>query len=266
MEEKLASRKNAAKVNNPMGKIQVKKALSKIGSAPIEFQSHSLEEDTLEKSASDKSSLPVEFNTNDVEDKELVEKEAAFFSPAFKNSAYSALGGLAVAGASSLVNHLWNKRQQNKLNNQAMACLQQAIMLSPNLKRYDVNTLVSYMPMIIKASPTVAKDPRLLANYLESMLDAEGHLNLATFRELSNLESTIIGNNNANNTFSAEFQKGLAKGVGNSVGRGFTNFGRELATAFAASGTPNGALNTPAAKMQAAAASTPGKAGAGNVQ
>ena len=52
--------------------------------------------------------------------------------------------------------------------------------------------------MIIKASPTVAAEPRLLANYLESMLDAEGHLNMATMGELLGLEGQVLRNREAN--------------------------------------------------------------------
>lgn len=73
--------------------------------------------------------------------------------------------------------------------------------------------------MIIKASPTVAAEPRLLANYLESMLDAEGHLNMATMGELLSIEGQVLKNRNERNMTANKIFGEASKGVASTIGK-----------------------------------------------
>lgn len=173
---------------------------------------------------------PVEMQSVNTTEELDFEKSAAWYnSPAVTSALGQALGtagALGIVGAASAgINYV-----SNKLNNSEYeANLKQAIRLSPALARYDINELRSYMKMIANASPTVAKDPRLLANYLESMLDAEGHLNLGTFRELSSLENTVLQNKQLMNPARSEFYKGLGKGFGegiNQIGSNLSAFAK----------------------------------------
>jgi len=121
------------------------------------------------------------------------------------------LGGALLGGANALISNAIDKRKYE--NN-----LKIAVQMTPTLQRYPMQMLLSYLPMIVKASPTVASDPRLLANYMESMLDAEGHLNLATFRELSSLEGNVLQNSALANPIKTELIKGISKGIGQNMG------------------------------------------------
>lgn len=140
---------------------------------------------------------------------------------------YSGLGALAATGAASAaawgvgagVDAFNNIRSGAKYD----ASLRQAIQLSPSLQLHGYERLKAYMPMIIKASPTVAGEPRLLANYLESLIDAEGHLNMATFAELSNIEGRIIDNYNSRHQLRDAALATLVKGIAEGAGKGLTS-------------------------------------------
>lgn len=185
-------------------------------------------EETVIATAVEYASVPTDIDF--LNDNNELEKDAAptlaptapqVAASPFKTGLYSALGTALAGGLVAAGFAAYDKYQERKSMQNAYRSLQQAIVLSPALKRYDIATLESYLPMIVKASPTVATDPRLLANYLESMLDAEGHLNLGTFRELSGLENTVLSNNALNNPFRTELVKGLGKGTGQNVANGF---------------------------------------------
>jgi hypothetical protein len=139
---------------------------------------------------------------------------------------YSGLGALAATGAASAaawgigagIDAFNNMRDGSKYDNS----LRQAIRLSPSLQLHGYEELKEYMPMIIKASPTVASEPRLLANYLESLIDAEGHLNMATFAELSNVEGRVIDNYNNRHKLREAAISTLVKGIAEGAGKGVT--------------------------------------------
>lgn len=138
-----------------------------------------------------------------------------------RNAFYGTLGTVA-AGAIAHGIGVGIEAAQNLMSNSKYdASLRTAIQMSPTLQRHGYDVLKGYMPMIIKASPTVAAEPRLLANYLESMLDAEGHMNLTTFAELSALEGNVLRNkdlrNSVPNTILNTGMKGITEGIGKAV-------------------------------------------------
>lgn len=157
------------------------------------------------------------------------EKVAFSLSPAFQNGLMTAAGTMVAAGALGAIGGAYNSVKNRMEAREYENALQAAIRMSPALNRYGADTLRSYMPMIIKASPTVAKDPRLLANYLESMLDAEGHLNLGTFKELAGLENTVLSNNKLNRPVT----EGLISGIGKGIGGGIQGFGSAMGRSWA---------------------------------
>lgn len=169
--------------------------------------------------------MPVEYESNNIE----TEKTAASFMDGF----YTGLGNMAAAGAAGAAMYgvgmgidAFNNLRNSSKYDQA---LRTAIQMSPSLQMHGYEKLKGYMPMIIKASPTVAAEPRLLSNYLESMLDAEGHMNMSTFAELTALEGNVLKNqdmrNALRNTALGTAMKGLVEGTGK-------GFGQELAKKF----------------------------------
>ena len=140
--------------------------------------------------------VPVEYESK-VDELDL-EKDAAVFSPDMIKGFQQGLGTMAATGAAGAamygigmgIDAFRTLRDSSKYD----TALRQAIQMSPSLQMHGYEKLKGYMPMIIKASPTVAEEPRLLSNYLESMLDAEGHMNMSTFAELTALEGNVLKN------------------------------------------------------------------------
>lgn len=189
---------------------------------------------------------PIEFQTNTYDNYEMeegiIEKRASFLDNPITQGAGMALGAglasLAIAGVGKGIDSVGNIMDQNKYDE----ALRTAIQMSPTLQRYGFNNLKGFMPMIIKASPTVAEEPRLLANYLESMIDAEGHLNMATFSELANIENTVLKNNEMrNNTFGRNLAMDFGEGFGTQLGKGLHNAAaNRIARAYADASRSNG--------------------------
>lgn len=169
---------------------------------------------------------PIEFAPKK---EEGVEKTAANFLGGIasriphsaRNAFYGTLGTVAAGAIAHGIGWGIESAKGLMANSKYDAALRTAIQMSPTLQRHGYDVLKGYMPMIIKASPTVAEEPRLLANYLESMLDAEGHMNLTTFAELSALEGNVLRNkdmrNSVSNTILNSGIKGITEGVGKAV-------------------------------------------------
>lgn len=185
---------------------------------PIEFQRGESTETEKTASSNTEYSGPVEWQR---EYSTGQEKTAAGFSvsPALKNGFLQGVGALGaaavIAGAAKGVDALMNPTNASKYDES----LRTAIQMSPTLQRHGYDTLKGYMPMIIKASPTVAAEPRLLANYLESMLDAEGHLNMATMGELLSIEGQVLKNRNERNMAANKIFGEASKGVASMIGK-----------------------------------------------
>lgn len=179
------------------GRVSRKMLFKGANAGPIEFQQSKSAEAEKTASTNTECSGPVEWQRGYSTGQE---KTAAGFSvsPALKNGFLQGVGALAAAGlaagAAKGMDYLANQMNASKYDES----LRTAIQMSPTLQRHGYEVLKGYMPMIIKASPTVAAEPRLLANYLESMLDAEGHLNMATMGELLGLEGQVLRNREAN--------------------------------------------------------------------
>lgn len=192
----------------------------KLASTPVEFSD-------ITHNAQSNLSTPIELQ-------QTTEKTAASFprvSPALRNGFLSTIGALGAAalahGVATGVESAYNIAQQSKYDK----ALKEAIALSPALQAHGYPVLKQYMQIIIKSSPTVASEPRLLANYLESMLDAEGHLNMSTFAELTALEGNILKNREMRNS-SANNALGVAvKGLTEGAGKGIAS---ELSRAYSA--------------------------------
>ena len=108
--------------------------------------------------------------------------------------------------------------------------LKDAIAMSPSLQMHGYETLKKYMPLVIKSSPTVAGEPLLLANYLETMIDAQGHMNASIFSSLTDLEGSMLRNNQAKRVFSDSLVNTAVKGVAESTGK---SFGKVMADIYA---------------------------------
>lgn len=185
---------------------------------PIEFQQNKSAEAEKTASSNTEYSGPVEWQRGYFVGQE---KTAAGFSisPALKNGFLQGVGALGaaavIAGAAKGVDALMNPTNASKYDES----LRTAIQMSPTLQRHGYEVLKGYMPMIIKASPTVAAEPRLLANYLESMLDAEGHLNMATMGELLSIEGQVLKNRNERNMTANKIFGEASKGVASTIGK-----------------------------------------------
>lgn len=175
------------------GRVSNKMLFKGANAGPVEFQKVVTEDVEKTASADTQPSGPVEFHGRGRE------KTAASFtiSPALKTGFLQGVGALGAAalatGVAKGLDYAGNMMAEHKYD----AALRTAIQMSPTLQRHGYDVLKGYMPMIVKASPTVAAEPRLLANYLESMLDAEGHLNMATMGELLSLEGQVLRNRSA---------------------------------------------------------------------
>lgn len=128
-----------------------------------------------------------------------------------------AAGGMLAAAIGTGVQHMIQRSEDRRNMFKYEESLRTAMQMSPTLQRHSFEELRGYLPMIAKASPTVAGEPRLLANYLETMIDAEGNLNLATFGEIASLEGSLLKNRDARNELSnaviLEGVKSFAKGT-----------------------------------------------------
>lgn len=206
-----------------IGRVSRKMLFKGASSGPIEFQQRSTEDTRdgyLGKTASSAQEIsgPIEFYKQTAER----EKTAGFdfnVNPALKNGFLQGLGALGAAalatGAAKGFDYMMNSMNAHKYD----SALRTAIQMSPTLQRHGYDVLSGYMPMIIKASPTVAEEPRLLANYLESMLDAEGHLNMATMGELLALEGQVLKNRGNTPSFGRQMADNVTRSGFDAVAR-----------------------------------------------
>lgn len=121
------------------------------------------------------------------------------------------IGGLAGVAAAAIGNAAIGKAQQLLAQPAFKRSLDKAISLNPRLQQRPRAELDQYMELIIEASPSVAKNPLLLANYLEFLLDHQGQLNYNGYTSLVNLESQIISNRNNANPLSSAVQKSIVE-------------------------------------------------------
>lgn len=154
----------------------------------------------VEKIAADKA--PVE--------KAGIEKEAGILDHALAGPAIrsAAAAGGALLGSYALTQGL--QAAQNKfMEGKYKQSLEKAILLNPRLANIPRNKLEAYFGLVIEASPAVAKNPLLIANYLEQLIDHEGQLNYNSYANLVDLEGQILANKNNRAPLTVSTQKAI---------------------------------------------------------
>lgn len=157
-------------------------------------------------------------------EKAAVDKTAGLLSTSSANivngvrpSAGTILGaGLAMAaitGASALVGELSNAVKTTIDRKVYAKTLDRAIEINPKLKAYDIGLLRNYYNLIAESSPTVAKNPLLVSNYLQYMLDHEGSMNFMAYKGLVDMEGQMLKNQEASNPVQSIAQKSLVDNV-----------------------------------------------------
>ena len=91
--------------------------------------------------------------------------------------------------------------------------LEKAIQLNPKLSAYPRAKLEEYFALIVESSPTVAKNPLLVANYLDYLIDAGGQLNFPGYTALTQLEGQATNNRNNAHPFLNEAIKSYTSGA-----------------------------------------------------
>ena len=117
------------------------------------------------------------------------------------------MGASSLVGAlSDAVKHTMDKKVYDKV-------FERALSINPKLKAYDPALLRQYFNLISESSPTVAKNPLLVSNYLQYMLDHEGSMNFMAYKGLVDMEGQMLKNHEAANPLQAVSQKALMDGV-----------------------------------------------------
>lgn len=158
-------------------------------------------------------------------EKALVEKTAGLMSTssavnvvnAVRPSAGTILGaGAAMGGvmlATSLFGELGSAIKKTIDNKMYAKTLDKAVEINPKLKAYDMKLLRNYYNLIADSSPTVAKNPLLVSNYLQYMLDHEGSMNFMAYKGLVDMEGQLMKNQEAANPIQTVAQKSLVDNV-----------------------------------------------------
>lgn len=132
-------------------------------------------------------------------EKAVVEKTAGVLD---KITSTMSAGTTAAVTAAAGVGAIWAANKgiaalERKLDKSAYeAALNKAIQLNPKLSAYPRAKLEEYFALIVESSPTVAKNPLLVANYLDYLIDAGGQLNFPGYQALTQLEGQAINNRN----------------------------------------------------------------------
>ena len=117
------------------------------------------------------------------------------------------MGSTSLVGAlSDTVKRTLDRKVYDKVFERALA-------INPKLKAYDPALLRQYFNLISESSPTVAKNPLLVSNYLQYMLDHEGSMNFMAYKGLVDMEGQMLKNHDAANPLQAISQKALMDGV-----------------------------------------------------
>jgi hypothetical protein len=175
-----------------------------------------------EKSMTEIAHQPV---TKKAAERAPIEKNASLLSlgsnanivNAVRPSAGTILGAGAMMaglmGATTLVGAL-SDAVKGTLNAKAYdRVFERALAINPKLKAYDHALLKQYFNLIAESSPTVAKNPLLVSNYLQYMLDHEGSMNFMAYKGLVDMEGQMLKNHEAANALQSVSQKALMDGV-----------------------------------------------------
>jgi hypothetical protein len=138
----------------------------------------------------------------------------------FVGNVAGGLGAVAAIGVANLASSKINKMVSSAEYKRA---LDKAISINPRLQQRPRAELEQYFGLIVEASPSVARNPLLVANYLEFLLDHQGQLNYTAYTNLVNLESQILSNRTNSNPLTGQVQKAV---VDASVRGAFDNYAK----------------------------------------
>lgn len=207
-----------------VGRVKPVKAINKtaaeheiIKKASVEHKEIEHEENHLnygEKTASEKVAFP---HINMADAQAALSKVMGTAGPIIRrgaSTAAGAAGGIAgIALATKAINAISNFANKSAYD-QAFA---RAIQLNPRLSSYPPDMLHEYYNIMISASPTVAKNPLIVANYLEYLIDNEGKLNFPAYEQLARVEGQALQNENNSNMIANSVLKGFTEGATKSM-------------------------------------------------
>lgn len=170
------------------------------------------------------SSTPVEWQS-----KEDLEKNSAVNSELVKKTlvglVQAGAGTMAVMGVTGGANLAYGKIRGMMDKPEMERSFQRALDIDPKLRSYDQKDLREYFELVAQASPTVAKNPLLVANFLKYLIDYKGVMNFNAFKDLASLEGQLGKNRSEANVLNSTAQKAIidstVKGFGNLT---FDNF------------------------------------------
>lgn len=122
-----------------------------------------------------------------------------------------ALGTLVGVGAAAAANAIINKVRDLTSQPEYRRSLDKAIAMNPRLQQRKREELEAYFKLIAEASPSVARNPLLVMNYLEYLLDHQGQLNYNAYGDLVKLEGQILSNKADSTPLSNIIQKSIVE-------------------------------------------------------
>ena len=170
---------------------------------PVSNVKQTVEKTAIEKTAADKQ--PIE--------KAGIEKTSGVLTGAIGSGTTAAI--TAAAGVTALwgINKLLEKADKLMDAPEYKKSLEKAIQINPKLAAQPRAKLEQYFELIVESSPTVAKNPLLVANYLDYLIDAGGQLNFPGYTALTQLESHAMNNRNNAHPFVNEAVKAYTNGT-----------------------------------------------------
>ena len=139
----------------------------------------------------------------------------ALGSETAKGVGKAALTASAIAGATALGGIALNKVKSQFIDQpQFKQSFDKALRINPELQHYDREQLEDYFNLVAQASPTVAKNPLLISQYLKYLLDYKGSLNFNAFSDLAKLEGQLQNNRSGGSgSVHQVINKGLIEGA-----------------------------------------------------
>jgi len=176
----------------------------------------------VSKHAKYESSIPVEWQSKEDLDKNSAIKESAINNELVKKTlvslAQAGAGSLAVMGVTGAGNLAYGKIRGMMDKPELERSFQRALDIDPKLRSYDQKDLREYFELVAQASPTVAKNPLLVANFLKYLIDYKGVMNFNAFKDLASLEGQLGKNRSEANMLGLGAQKAIVdttiKGLG----------------------------------------------------
>ena len=122
-------------------------------------------------------------------------------------SAATAVAGAALAGLGS---HMFNAITNRLVDKPEFErSFRKALEINASLRSYPEDELRSYFELVCQASPSVARNPLLVSQYLKHLVSYSGSMNFNAFNELVKLEGQIIKNDEGSNKLTGIAEKAL---------------------------------------------------------